>query len=312
MGEKRISVIIPVYNEQDNVYPLFKKVTKEMGKLTKDHEVLFIDDGSTDGTLKELRSLIKKDRRVRVITFHRNFGKANALCAGFKNVTGDMIFTMDGDLQDDPAEFRNFLKKLDKGYDLVTGWKFHRKDPIGKRLPSKLFNYLIRKMTGVDIHDSNCGFKVYRKEVLDTIDVYGEFHRYLPIIADWRGFRVSEIKVKHHKRASGRSKYGLERLFKGFIDLVTVTFLIKYGRSPMYLFGSLSFFTLVLSILGTVWTVIDAMMGITSVEWVFGLGSLSLLFFSISFLSIGLISEMMLAAVGHEKMTRSFYQILER
>jgi glycosyltransferase involved in cell wall biosynthesis len=271
---------------------------------------MFVDDGSTDRTLKKIKAISKKDKKVRVLTFYRNFGKANALCAGFKKATGDIVFTMDGDLQDDPAEFRNFIKEMEKGYDLVTGWKFHRKDPLGKRIPSKFFNFLIRKMTGVEVHDSNCGFKAYRTEVIDTIDVYGEFHRYLPIIAHWRGFRVSEIKVKHHKRTSGKSKYGLERLFKGLVDLITVTFLVKYGRSPMYFFGSLSVMTFILSILGTVWTVVDALTKATSIEWVFGLGSLSLLFFSILFLSMGYLSEMLLAAVGHERMTRSFYREL--
>ncbi|MBN1539276.1 MAG: glycosyltransferase, partial [Candidatus Thermoplasmatota archaeon] len=199
-----------------------------------------------------------------------------------------------------------------EGHDLVTGWKFHRKDPAGKRIPSKLFNFLIRKMTGVEIHDSNCGFKAYRREVLEKIDVYGEFHRYLPIIAHWRGFRVGEIKVKHHRREHGRSKYGWERLFKGFMDLLTISFLTSYGRSPLYLFGTLSAFFFALTIAGTVWTVLDLALGITPVGWVFGLGSLMLLFFSITMFSIGLVSEMMLQTMGHENMTKNHFRVIRK
>lgn len=303
-----ISVLIPVYNEEGNVKPLHRKVSKELRKITGSYEILFIDDGSTDRTLKRIQKLMDEDPKVRVITFHRNFGKANALSVGFKHVKGKIVFTMDGDLQDDPKEFKRFIKELDKGYDIVSGWKFHRKDPIGKTLPSKVFNFLIRKMTGVNVHDSNCGFKAYRKEVVDMVDVYGEFHRYIPIIANWRGFRVGEIKVTHHKRASGRSKYGIERLFKGFIDLLTISYLTKYGRSPMYLFGSFSFLTFVLSIISAGWTLIDAIFSITDVEWVFAIGSLMLFLSSLTFLSIGLLSEMLLLNVGHEKMTKTFYR----
>lgn len=311
MVKKDVSVVIPVYNEEDNVKLLHKKVTKELKRITSRYEIIFVDDGSTDRTLKRLQKLADEDSKVTILTFYRNFGKANALHAGFQHATGDIVFTMDGDLQDDPAEFKQFLKKMEKGFDLVTGWKFHRKDPLTKKIPSKFFNYLIRKMTGVDIHDSNCGFKAYRKEVLQQIDVYGEFHRYIPIIANWRGFRVGEIKVKHHKRTHGRSKYGLERLLKGFMDLLTISFLTKYGRSPLYLFGPLSAFLLFLSVIGTIWTVIDAVLGITSHEWVFGLGSIMFLLSSIFMFSMGMISEMMLQTVGHKNITKNYFRVIK-
>jgi glycosyltransferase involved in cell wall biosynthesis len=307
----KISVVIPVYNEEGSVKPLHRRVTKELKRITSSYEIIFVDDGSTDRTLKRMRKLAEDDDRITIITFYRNFGKANALNAGFRHARGDIVFTMDGDLQDDPSEFRNFIDKMDKGYDLVTGWKFHRKDPLGKRIPSKFFNYLIKKMTGVNVHDSNCGFKAYRKEVLEQIDVYGEFHRYLPIIANWRGFRVGEIKVKHHKRTHGRSKYGLERLFKGLMDLMTISFLTKYGRSPLYFFGSLSAFLFIISLIATAWAVVDAVMGITGVEWAFGLGSIMFLLTSILIFSFGMISEMLLQTVGHANMTKNHYRILK-
>ncbi len=307
-----ISVVIPVYNEEDNIKPLHKKVSRELGKITDSCEMIFVDDGSSDSTLERLEKVMEKDPKVRVFTFHRNFGKANALCTGFKHVRGKVVFTMDGDLQDDPKEFKRFIKELDKGYDIVSGWKFHRKDSIEKRLPSKIFNFLIRKMTGVKVHDSNCGFKAYRKEVVEMVDVYGEFHRYIPIIANWRGFRVGEIKVKHHKRASGSSKYGMERLLKGFVDLLTISFLTKYSRSPMYLFGTFSLLTFILSILGAGWTLLDSLLNITDKEWVFGLGSLILFLSSLTFLSMGLPSELVLLNAGHEKITKTFCTEVKR
>lgn len=312
MGEIEISVLVPVYNEEENVIPLYKRIVEEMEPITRNFELVFVDDGSTDRTLKKVRSLIKKDKRVSIHTFYRNFGKANALETGFKHVKGDIVFTMDGDLQDDPSEFSHFLKELDKGYDIISGWKLKRKDPIHKTFPSKIFNYMVRKMTGVNVHDSNCGFKVYRKEVVKMADVYGEFHRYMPIIANWRGFRVGEIRVKHHKRHSGKSKYGFERLFKGMMDLVTITYLTKRGRSPLYLFGTLSFLTFILSILGAGWTVADALLDVTGISWVFGLGAFVSLMFSGFFISTGLLSEMMLATMGNERMTKNHYRTFKR
>ena len=303
-----LGIVIPVYNEEGNIKALHSKIKDVLNDLGLISEILFVDDGSTDSTLRKLKSIASKDKAVRILTFHKNFGKANALEAGFKNVNGDIIITMDGDLQDDPEEIPRFIRKLESGYDLVSGWKYHRKDPIGKKIPSRFYNFLIRKLTGVNIHDSNCGFKAYRREVIDMVDVYGEFHRYIPIIAYWRGFRVGEIKVKHHKRVSGRSKYGPGRLCKGFMDLITISFLTKYGRSPIYLFGTLSALTLGLSVIGATWTVIDAITSVTGIEWVFGLGSLMLFLSSLFFLSIGLFSESILLSVGHEIMTKNQYR----
>jgi glycosyltransferase involved in cell wall biosynthesis len=221
-----ISVVIPTYNEQDSIEKLHKKLSAVLAKITDDYEIVFIDDGSTDGTLKKMKKLKKKDGHVVVIVFKRNFGKAAGLMAGFDAVRGDIVFTMDADLQDDPKEIPRFLKKLDKGYDLVSGWKFKRHDPVHKTLPSKFFNGLTRVLTGVKIHDNNCGYKAYRKKVVKKIRIHKGGHRFIPPLAQAKGFKVGEIKVTHHPRTTGKSKYGWTRLFKGGMDLLKVKLII--------------------------------------------------------------------------------------
>jgi glycosyltransferase involved in cell wall biosynthesis len=195
-----ISLIVPAYNEEESILPLYTRLITNMDRIGKRYEIIFVDDGSTDMTLERMRSIVRKDPRVRIVTFWKNFGKANALSAGFDEAKGDIIIQMDADLQDDPVEIPRFLARLSKGYDMVVGWKRKRQDPFGKTIPSKVFNFLIRKISGIDVHDSNCGFKAYRREVMEHLEVYGEMHRYLPMIARWRGFRISEIEVKHHSR----------------------------------------------------------------------------------------------------------------
>ncbi|MGA1820961.1 MAG: glycosyltransferase family 2 protein [Thermoplasmatota archaeon] len=310
MSGKDLSIVIPVYNEEGSVKALYSKLKEELDRLGRSYEIIFVDDGSTDSTLKKIQGLIRKDGRVSVITFYRNFGKANALRAGFENVKGDIVITMDGDLQDDPREIGRFLKKLDEGYDLVSGWKYQRLDPMGKKIPSKFFNWLIRKMTGVKIHDNNCGFKAYRREVVRSLDVYGEFHRYLPVKAHWRGFRVGEIKVKHHKRTTGKSKYGIERLFKGFIDLVTITFLTKYSRSPLHFFARGFVFSMILGSIpmgfSLYYLIAD---GSNFLNPGTVLGAV-LYLFGITTLFVGLTAELLLSAVGTERITRSHYRII--
>ncbi len=241
-----LSIVIPVMNEQDNVRPLYEKLSTTLHALRKHYEIIFIDDGSRDNTFVELQKLhYRYPDTVQVIRFRRNFGKTPALVAGFSRCRGDVVFTMDGDLQDDPEEIPNFLAKLDEGYDLVTGWKFPRLDPINKTFPSRIFNTLVSKLTGVYLHDINCGFKAYRREVLEDIHLklYGEFHRFVPIIAHWRGFQIAEIKVHHHSRISGVSKFGGKRFARGLIDLMTIMFLTSSLHTPLRLFGKLGFWT---------------------------------------------------------------------
>src|SRR5437879_2630264 len=233
-------------NEEQSIKPLFEKLSTQLNSLGQNYEVIFVDDGSTDKTFAELKKLHDEHASiVRVIRFRRNFGKTPALVAGFSRCHGDVIFTMDGDLQDDPEEIPRFLTKLDEGYDLVSGWKFPRLDPITKTFPSHVFNKLVSTMTGVHLHDINNGFKAYRREVIEDthFKLYGDFHRFVPVMAHWRGFRVTEIKVRHHPRKFGVSKFGAKRFARGLIDLLNVLFLTSFLRTPLRLFGPMGFWT---------------------------------------------------------------------
>lgn len=232
-----LSFVIPVFNEEQNVTILYNRIKQVMRENSFKHEIIFIDDGSTDRTYDNLLKI--QDKSVKLIRFQRNFGKAAALSAGFAEASGDIVFTMDGDLQDNPGDIPKFIEKLKQGYDLVSGWKYRRRDPWNKRLPSKFFNWLTNVTMGVGIHDSNCGFKAYKSEVIKNLRIYGELHRNIPALVKWKGFRVGEVKVTHYPRKYGKSKYGIERLAKGFIDLITVKFLISFVRRPMHFFGSL-------------------------------------------------------------------------
>jgi glycosyltransferase involved in cell wall biosynthesis len=238
--EVDISVLIPVLNEAETVQELAARVAEVLDGLGRTFEILFVDDGSSDGTPGRVRQARERDPRVKLVRLRRNFGKAAALSAGFDHSNGRILVTMDGDLQDDPDEIPRFLSKLeDEDLDLVSGWKRRRQDPASKRLPSRLFNWVTRRLAQVDLHDFNCGFKAYRREVLAEIAVYGELHRYIPVLASRRGFSVGEIQVNHHPRRFGTSKYGWDRLYKGLLDLITVLFITRYTRRPLHLFGSL-------------------------------------------------------------------------
>jgi glycosyltransferase involved in cell wall biosynthesis len=232
-----ISLVIPVYNEEGNLAELHRRLTTVLASLGLPYEIIFIDDGSRDGTWPLIRQLRVQDEHVLGLRHRRNFGKARALSHGFAAATGSAIVTMDGDLQDDPDELPRFIEVLNEGYDLASGWKQRRQDPLGKTAPSKLFNWTVRKVTGVQLHDFNCGFKGYRRDAAKTIRLYGELHRFTPVLANAEGFRIAEIPVKHHPRTWGTSKYGWSRLIKGFLDLFTVFFLTEYRQRPMHLFG---------------------------------------------------------------------------
>ncbi len=212
-------------------------------------EVVFVDDGSTDGTFSALTRLHATADNVRIVRLRRNFGKAAALQAGFEEARGDVVVTIDGDLQDDPAEIPRLLAKLDEGFDLVSGWKTKRRDPLSRRIPSRIFNAVSGRLSGLRLHDLNCGLKAYRAEVLHGLRIYGELHRFVPVLAHYRGFRVAEVPVNHRPREHGRSRYGMERYVRGFLDLLTVTFMGRYRHRPLHLFGGLG---LVLSLLGGV------------------------------------------------------------
>ena len=256
-----LSIVVPVMNEEQNVRPLYQKLSDQLNSLGQVYEVIFVDDGSTDSTFKELKTLHEEHlETIQVIRFRRNFGKTPALVAGFSRCRGEIIFTMDGDLQDDPEEIPHFLEKINEGYDLVSGWKFPRLDPISKTFPSRVFNSMASKMTGVHLHDINNGFKAYRREVIEDshLKLYGEFHRFIPIMAHWRGFNVTEIKVHHYPRIHGVSKFGAKRFARGLIDLMNVLFLTTFLRTPLRFFAPLGFWTFLLGMMVDVYVVVQS------------------------------------------------------
>ena len=237
-----VSVIIPVMNEKPTVQPLVDQICDVFtGAVARpSFEILIVDDGSTDGTWEAISGVAERpDSPVKALRFRRNFGKASALDAGFRHARGAVVVTMDGDLQDDPKEIPRFLEKIQEGYDVVSGWKTDRKDPVAKVLPSRFFNWVTRTYSGVELHDFNCGFKAYRSEVTRSVRLYGDLHRYVPVLADDLGFKVGEIAVEHHARAHGASKYGWSRLMNGFVDLLTVITITRFLRKPAHLFGGL-------------------------------------------------------------------------
>jgi glycosyltransferase involved in cell wall biosynthesis len=255
---KKISIVIPLYNEEESIVPLSHELRKALSRININYEVILIDDGSTDSSLQKLKEVTKTDNRFRFLSFRKNYGKSAALHVGFKAATGDVVVTMDADLQDDPQEIHNLLKKLEEGYDLCSGWKKKRQDPFIKKISSKFFNFVTRIISGIKIHDFNCGLKAYRKEVVENVKVYGELHRYIPVLAKWQGYSITEVPVMHHPRRYGKTKFGISRFFKGFIDLVTVTFVTRYIKRPMHFFGflgAIAFFIglLVLGYLTVLW-----------------------------------------------------------
>jgi dolichol-phosphate mannosyltransferase len=246
----KLSVVIPVFNEAESLFALHEQLAEVARSGGYDLEVHFVDDGSTDDSWAEIERLVANDARVRGIRFRRNFGKAAALSAGFAAATGDLVFTLDADLQDDPREIPRFLAEIDRGLDVISGWKRVRHDPWHKVLPSRVFNWLVGALTGMRLHDHNCGFKCYRRQVLREVRLYGELHRFVPVLAAARGWKVGEIAVHHRPRLFGRSKYGVERLVKGFLDLLTVYFLTAFGQRPQHLLGSLGLVAFLLGAAG--------------------------------------------------------------
>lgn len=239
MGAVAISVVIPVHDEERSVALLFDELRSALEPLHQPWEAIFVDDGSTDGTFSALTRLNAQNEEVRVVRLRRNFGKAAALMAGFEQASGSVVVTIDGDLQDDPAEIPRLLAKLEEGFDLVSGWKTRRRDPWLRRVLSRLFNFTAGRMSGLRLHDMNCGFKAYRAEVVRGLRLYGELHRFIPVLAHYRGYRIAELPVNHRPRGHGRSRYGPERYLRGFLDLLSVSFLGRYGHRPLHLFGGL-------------------------------------------------------------------------
>jgi glycosyltransferase involved in cell wall biosynthesis len=287
-----ISVVVPVRDEERTVEPLYDELARALGSLGESWEVVYVDDGSRDGTHAALSRLHESTTNVRVVRMRRSAGKAAALDAGFAVVEGDVVVTIDGDLQDDPAEIPRLLVKLEEGFDLVSGWKTRRRDPLSRRLFSRLFNRVVGGMSGVRLHDMNCGLKAYRAEVVRGLPLYGELHRFVPVLAHQRGYRITELPVNHRPRSYGRSRYGLERYLRGFFDLLTVSFIGRYRHRPLHLFGGLG---LILGFVGTgtliYLTVLKAQGSAIGGRPLLILGVL-LVVVGIQFLSLGLIGEM--------------------
>jgi glycosyltransferase involved in cell wall biosynthesis len=288
-----ISVVIPLHNEERSVALLYEELQAALDPLGDAWEAVFVDDGSTDASFAALTRLYENNENVRVVRLRRNFGKAAALATGFAQAGGDVVVTIDADLQDDPAEIPRLLVKLEEGFDLVSGWKTHRRDPLRRRIPSRIFNWATGRMSGLRLHDMNCGLKAYRAEVVRGMSLYGELHRFIPVLAQYRGFRIAELPVNHRPREHGRSRYGVERYVRGFLDLLTVSFIGRYRHRPLHLFGGLG---LVLGLIGLVvlvyLTVVKALGHAIGERPLLTLGVL-LVVVGLQFFSLGLISEML-------------------
>ena len=287
-----LSVIVPLCNEEENLQPLHREITEVLLKIGRSYEIIFVNDGSSDASAGILEELAELDPRVIVVHLRRNFGKAMALSVGFKEARGNIIITMDGDLQDNPIEIPKFIEEIESGYDLVSGWKFKRLDPLSKTLPSKLFNKVVSLATGLKIHDFNCGFKAYSRKVLENLRIYGELHRFIPALAHGEGFRVTEIPVDHRPRVHGKSKYGFERYVRGMLDLLTVLFITRYTRKPLHFFGSVGLVFMFLGFVINTYLAILWFMGhAIGTRPLLSLGVL-LMVMGVQFVSTGLVGEM--------------------
>lgn len=308
----KYSIVIPVYYEAGNLEPLFRNISAVLPQLDGACEIIFVDDGSRDGSFAELSMIAAKDSRVKVIRFARNFGQTAAMAAGFEHASGEVIIPMDADLQNDPADIPRLIAKLNEGYDVVSGWRKKRQDDSFRTIPSKIANNLIGKVTGVMIHDYGCTLKAYRKDILDEVRLYGEMHRFIPAYAAWNGGRVTELPVSHHPRTIGRSKYNIWRTFKVILDLLVVKFLTTYMARPMHFFGVIGFVSIGLSVLSGFAAVVLKIGW--SVSFILTpLPLLTALFFivGIQFVLMGIIAEM-LTRTYYESQGKSTYRVAEK
>jgi len=303
-----LSVIIPCYNEERSILPLYNHVKEVLDTLSASHEIIFVDDGSTDRTLEQMQFAKQQDPKVKILQLKRNYGQSSAFDAGFRNATGEIVFTMDGDLQNDPEDFPRLINKLHSGYDMVSGWRKRRKDTFGKILFSRIARVLRTLLVKDVVHDSGCALKAYRKETLAHIELFGEMHRYIPAILQHAGFKVGEIKVRHHKRKFGVTKYGWKRVVKGFLDLLYLKFWMDYATRPLHFFGSLGILQIGLGVLILLYKVIQSIILIYQGVVVFAsplliLGTL-LIILGMLFIFFGFITEILVRTyfkTGHER-----------
>jgi len=305
-----LSVVIPIYNEAKNVEILYEKLEEVLSKLDKSYEVLLVDDGSTDGTIDKLAEIRKRNPKYKVIQFRRNYGQTAAISAGFDYATGDVIVTIDADLQNDPKDIPRILKKMEEGYDVVSGWRKERKDPFLTRIiPSKVANWLVSILAGIHLHDYGCTLKAYSKDVVKNVQLYGEMHRYIPALASWIGINVTEIPVSHHKRKFGKSKYGLSRTPRVILDLITLKFLLSYSTRPIQIFGSIGIITAFLGFLIALFLSYVKLVQKQSIgDRPLLLLAVLLIFLGFQFISMGLLGELAVRTY-HEAQNKPIYFI---
>src|SRR4030095_12089166 len=312
-GTVEVSVFLPVYNEEDNIEQLNLRLAEALEALGRSYEVIYIDDGSTDRSLSKLRDIAAHDSRGRVISLRRNYGQTAAMSAGIDYARGLVLIPMDADLQNDPADISRLLDKLDEGYDVVSGWRKDRKDRwLTRRLPSRMANSLISKLSGIDLHDYGCSLKAYRREALTGVKLYGEMHRFIPIYAGWVGARVTEIPVSHHPRMAGESKYGLSRTIKVLFDLITIKFLSSYLTKPLYLFGTAGLVCLLISFLTFAFALYYRFVEGVHLNRM-PLATLSMIMFAmgVQFIFMGLLAEMIVRTY-HESQDKPTYLVREK
>lgn len=304
-----ISVVIPLYNEEESLRELGQRLESALQQMAGErYEIIFVDDGSRDGSFAVIQELHRKNPRFQAIRFRTNYGKSAALSVGFEKARGQFVYTMDADLQDDPAELPAMMEKLESGYDLVSGWKRRRHDPWHKTMPSKLFNKVVQTVTKLKIHDFNCGLKLYRQEVLPQLSVYGEMHRYLPAQAHWQGFRVAELPVTHHARKHGVSKFGVSRFVKGYLDLLTLLLTFRYSTRPLHVFGTIGTVVALVGFLIDLWLSIEWFLGMTSLtNRPLALLGVLMIIVGVQLVSIGLIGEM----IAKNSLNNARYSIRE-
>ncbi|MDQ2976956.1 MAG: glycosyltransferase family 2 protein [Acidobacteriota bacterium] len=313
-GEQpELSIFLPVYNEEPNLLPLHAKLDEALKTLDRSAEIIYVDDGSTDGSLAILRELARVDARVRVVALKRNYGQTAAMAAGIDAAQGQVLIPMDADLQNDPADIVRLLDKLHEGFDVVSGWRKNRQDKvITRKIPSMIANRLISLIGGVPLHDYGCTLKAYRLESLESVRLYGEMHRFIPILASWEGARVAEIPVAHHARTMGKSKYGLSRTFKVVFDLMTIKFMASYQTKPIYVFGTFGVLAFLVSLLAGLYAVfLKIFHKADFVQTPLPILAIVMFAVGIQFLLMGLLAEMMVRTY-HESQAKSIYAVRER
>ena len=307
-----LSLFLPVLDEEENLRPMHAKIAAALDALGKSAEVIFVDDGSTDKSLEILKEIAASDDRVRVISLRRNYGQTAAMSAGIDAAKGDILIPMDADLQNDPADIKRLLDKLDEGYDVVSGWRKNRQDKlISRKIPSQIANKIISLIGGVPLHDYGCSLKAYRRDVIQDVRLYGEMHRFIPIYASWAGARVTEIPVDHHARTMGKSKYGISRTIKVVFDLMTIKFMAEYHTKPIYVFGTFGMIAFFLSMIAGVWAIVLKFYGTSFILTPLPVIAVVMLAISMQFFLMGLLAEL-LVRTYHESQDKAIYAVREK